>query len=164
MATKKLDLEKVVTHILEECRMVLPGIQALFGFQLIAVFNQRFETLPFINQVAHLIATGLVAVSAGLVMTPAAYHRTVEPEQVSERLVRISTRLVLVSMFLLAIGVSTDFFVISSLIFSDSRLPFTLASILFAILVLLWFVFPRSQRDRGSASHRSDPDATEDVC
>jgi hypothetical protein len=149
MAIKKLDLEKVVTHILEECRMVLPGIQALFGFQLIAVFNQRFDTLPFANQVAHLIATGLVAISAGLVMTPAAYHRTVEPEEVSERLVRISTRLVLVSMFLLAIGVSTDFFVISSLIFTDSRVPFTLASILFAVLVLLWFVFPRSQRDRG---------------
>ena len=31
-----------VTHLLEECRMVLPGIQALFGFQLIAVFNAAF--------------------------------------------------------------------------------------------------------------------------
>lgn len=29
-------LSDSVSHMLEECRMVLPGIQALFGFQLIA--------------------------------------------------------------------------------------------------------------------------------
>ena len=37
-------LKDAVEQALEEARMVLPGIQALFGFQLIAVFNQRFDT------------------------------------------------------------------------------------------------------------------------
>jgi hypothetical protein len=37
-----LPLSKAAQLLLEECRMVLPGIQALFGFQLIAVFNARF--------------------------------------------------------------------------------------------------------------------------
>jgi hypothetical protein len=32
-------LEEETRTIIEEARMVLPGIQALFGFQLIAVFN-----------------------------------------------------------------------------------------------------------------------------
>ena len=39
---EQLSLDSAVRHILEECRMVLPGIQALFGFQLIAVFNEGF--------------------------------------------------------------------------------------------------------------------------
>jgi hypothetical protein len=39
---EKVSLDSAATHILEECRMVLPGIQALFGFQLIAVFNEGF--------------------------------------------------------------------------------------------------------------------------
>ena len=30
---------------IEEARMVLPGIQALFGFQFITVFNERFRQL-----------------------------------------------------------------------------------------------------------------------
>ena len=30
--------------------MVLPGIQALFGFQLIAVFNQRFESIKKVSR------------------------------------------------------------------------------------------------------------------
>ena len=32
-------VEKMAQEAIEEARMVLPGIQALFGFQLIAVFN-----------------------------------------------------------------------------------------------------------------------------
>jgi hypothetical protein len=40
--SEELSLDSAASHLLEECRMVLPGIQALFGFQLIAVFNQNF--------------------------------------------------------------------------------------------------------------------------
>jgi len=112
VTVKKAPLTEVVSHLLEECRMVLPGIQALFGFQLVSVFNRRFDEVPFPNQVAHVVATGLVALSAGLIMTPAEYHRAVAPEGVTERLVWLSTRLLLASMFLLAVGVSVDFFVI----------------------------------------------------
>jgi hypothetical protein len=42
-AAERVRLAEAATYLLDECRMVLPGIQALFGFQLIAVFNQRFE-------------------------------------------------------------------------------------------------------------------------
>ena len=55
--------------------MVLPGIQAFFGFQLIAVFNTGFQDLTHTEQVLHLIALLLLAVSIALIMTPAAYHR-----------------------------------------------------------------------------------------
>ena len=40
-----LPLAKAAGFLLEECRMVLPGIQALFGFQLITVFNSGFFEL-----------------------------------------------------------------------------------------------------------------------
>jgi len=54
-------LSDAVSHILEECRMVLPGIQALFGFQLIAVFNQTFwDKLQPHEQVIHFAAIYLV--------------------------------------------------------------------------------------------------------
>ena len=64
-----LPLPAAVTHLLEECRMVLPGIQALFGFQLIAVFNQGFsEKLSVTEQRLHWLAFGLVAIAIALVM------------------------------------------------------------------------------------------------
>jgi hypothetical protein len=36
-------LEEKTRTTIEEARMVLPGVQALFGFQLIAVFNNSFH-------------------------------------------------------------------------------------------------------------------------
>jgi hypothetical protein len=141
-AKEKEGLAEAVSHLLEECRMVLPGIQALFGFQLVAVFNQRFGQLAFGDQVLHLIAVAFVAVSAALVMTPAAFHREVEPDSVSERMLKISTWLLLASMAFLALGIAGDFFIIAFLVL-ESRLVAALATtLLFATLVLLWFVFP----------------------
>jgi hypothetical protein len=50
-------LSDSVTHRLEECPMVLPGIQVLFGFQLVAVFNSTFWTkLDCLEQVFHYVA------------------------------------------------------------------------------------------------------------
>ena len=37
-------IEKMARQAIEEARMVLPGIQALFGFQLVTVFNDRFPS------------------------------------------------------------------------------------------------------------------------
>jgi nicotinamide mononucleotide adenylyltransferase len=39
---QQLSLDASLRHILEECRWVLPSIQALFGFQSIAVFNEDY--------------------------------------------------------------------------------------------------------------------------
>ena len=70
-------LAEVASHLLEECRMVLPGIQALFGFQLIAVFNGTFWELPSADRMLHLFAITLVAVAiayalaSGLLVTAA---------------------------------------------------------------------------------------------
>jgi hypothetical protein len=72
---EELPLSEAVTHLLEECRMILPGIQALFGFQFIAVFNASFaDKLTSTEQRLHLLALGLVAIAGALVMAPAAYH------------------------------------------------------------------------------------------
>jgi hypothetical protein len=76
----KLDeqADKTGREAIEEARMVLPGIQALFGFQLIAVFNERFKELAEDEQLIHFSATVLVTIAIGLIMTPAAYHRLAE--------------------------------------------------------------------------------------
>jgi hypothetical protein len=63
-------LEEEATHATDEARMVLPGIQAILGFQLIAVFNQRFEDLSSIQQCLHLGAFLIVALAIGALDGP----------------------------------------------------------------------------------------------
>jgi hypothetical protein len=135
-------LSDAISHLLEECRMVLPGIQALFGFQWIAFFNQRFTEVSHANQSLHLGATTIVAVSAALLMTPAAYHRTARGGAISEHFISLSTRLILGGMFFLSLGIAIDFFVISSFVVKSSAVCLGFAVLLWLILICLWFLYP----------------------
>ncbi len=136
-------LDKVVQHLEEEARMVLPGIQALFGFQLIAVFNQRFTDLSEPTQILHLIALLCTASSVLFVLTPAAYHRQAEPGKISPRFCRLGTRLLTLSLFPLALGISLDLYVISRLILDSILVDMAIASISFVLLLTAWFLFPQ---------------------
>lgn len=130
-----------------ECRTVLPGIQGLFGFQLIAVFSERFDDLTTGEQTLHLAATFLVAIAVALVMTPAAYHRqTAGPEQVTRHFVRLCSRLLLWSMLPLACGVCLDFYLIALLVAGESIGALALAVTLLLVFAGLWIALPAWQR------------------
>jgi Family of unknown function (DUF6328) len=139
-----LPLSEAVTHLLEECRMVLPGIQALFGFQLIAVFNSTFrEKLSSVEQNLHLAAIGLVAIAIALVMAPAALHRQTSPEAVTKEFISIASRLLLLSMFPLLLAISFDFYLIARLILNKQFLSLLLAALVLIVFATLWFLLPR---------------------
>jgi hypothetical protein len=139
-----LPLSAAVTHLLEEYRMVLPGIQALFGFQLIAVFNSTFrERLTPTEQSFHLAAIGLVAIAVALVMAPAALHRQTSPQAATHDIIAIATRLLLMSMFPLMLGISLDFYLIARLILNNTLASILLSTALLILFTTLWFLLPR---------------------
>jgi hypothetical protein len=137
-------LEEEATHATDEARMVLPGIQAILGFQLIAVFNQRFEDLSSIQQYVHLGAFLMVALAMGLLMAPAAHHRQVERGQLSRRFVNVASTLLCAAMVPLILGVALDAYLISFLISYDDKLSTSVGVIVCAALSGLWFLLPYS--------------------
>jgi hypothetical protein len=140
---EEVPLSKAAEYLLEECRMVLPGIQALFGFQLVAVFNSAFEQkLSVAEQRLHLLAIALVAIAVAIIMTPAALHRQKGPYEVTDSFVRVSSRLLLWSMGPLALSISIDFYLVARVI-THARLVSLLGVALFVFFLILWFVLPR---------------------
>ncbi len=139
-----LSLPEAVTHLLEECRMVLPGIQALFGFQLIAVFNSRFaEDLSKTEQIIHLAAIGFVAIAVALVMTPASYHRLTGPKKVTEDFLKLASNMLIWSMCFLLAGICLDFYLIAQLILDNQLTSLVLSVGLFILSATLWFLLPK---------------------
>lgn len=138
----KESLSEVASHLLEECRMVLPGIQALFGFQLIAVFNTKFWALSFSDRLVHLVAIGLIAIAIALVMTPAAYHRVALRNSVNQSFIDRASRLLLWSMCSLMLGTCLDFYLVSTMILSNAWWAMGLSLIFLSIFGSLWFAFP----------------------
>ena len=141
--TEDLTLAHAVTHLLEECRMILPGLQALLGFQLIAVFSATFGQLSPTEQRIHLVALALLAIAGALVMTPAAYHRQTRPRQVSQHFLLLSGRLLLAALVPLMFGIALDFYLIARIILGQVLLSAALACSLVVVVGGLWFVFPQ---------------------
>src|SRR6185295_10191036 len=110
-------LKDALSHTLDEARMVLPGVQALFGFQLIAVFSDGFaQRLSDFEQDLHLVAIVLVTVAIALVMTPAAYHRQVDRRRATGEFLAMASRLVSGAMLPLAAGLSLDLHLVARVV------------------------------------------------
>jgi hypothetical protein len=139
---QKESLADETKAILEEARMVLPGIQALFGFQLVAVFNARFTELTRTLQLLHLIALVAVAIAMALVMTPAAYHRIAERGHISTRFADLASWLIAVAMAPLAVSVALEAFVVSALVVGDLLVAGVIGAALAVMFVAMWFAWP----------------------
>ena len=147
--TRKNDKEELALSaageiLIDECRMVLPGIQVLFGFQLVSVFSDRFHRLAAPMQELHLAAFGLVAIAIAMIMTPAAFHRQRNPDGVDQEFLRVSSSLLVASMAALAVAIALEVFVVAGMVVA-TPVAAALAAVLFAFLAMLWFVLPRSR-------------------
>lgn len=144
-------LKDEMRNVIEEARMVLPGIQALFGFQTAAVFNNRFTDLPAAAVFAHLLALGLLTLSIALVMAPAAYHRLAERGQVSRHMIMLSSRLISAAMVPLMGALALDTFVVVVAVMEEMRYGVIAAAGTLLVCSGLWFAFPLHARKRKEA-------------
>jgi hypothetical protein len=156
--SERLPLKDAVQFALDEARMILPGIQALFGFQLIAVFNERFESgLDMWQRSVHLVALVLVAAACALVMAPAAYHRQAEQGHVSRDMRRRASFFIGAGLVPLMLGICLDVYVVAELVTDHPGWSAAIGFVCFAMFAGLWFVYPWWRR-RQHRRHHGDRD------
>ena len=135
--------------VIEEARMVLPGVQALFGFQLIAVFSATFDSLSHAERRLHLLAMALVALTIVLIMAPAAFHRIAKQGWMSRWLIDTTSNFLTASMAVLMVALSVEFGLVGGLILRDTTEAFALGGALFLGLLVCWVILPlRFRRHR----------------
>lgn len=141
------DLEDATGLVLEECRMVLPGVQALFGFQLVSVFSERFaQMLSTGEQRAHLVALTMSALAVALLMAPAAYHRQAHPKSVSTEHLKASSWMLTLGMLPLMLAILIDVYLVSRALSESVPIATAIVGLLSVAFVGLWIVFPRYKR------------------
>ncbi|HEY0549831.1 MAG TPA: DUF6328 family protein [Verrucomicrobiae bacterium] len=132
-------LKDKIEHVLTECRVALPGLQALLGFQLATTLMESFSRLPASSQRIHLASLGFIAVGMVLLMTPAAYHRIVEEGEATEQFHRFASRMLLAALVALALGVSGDVFVVARKLLESVSLAAALAAGCALLFLGTWF-------------------------
>ena len=145
-------LHDKLRHVLTEARMVLPGAQALLGFQFVTMLMNDFDRLPTSSKYAHLASLLLITVTVILLMTPAAYHRVVEHGETTDDFYRLAGRLVLSAMIPLALGISGDFFVVVRKTSGSVTLAVSSTVALLVLFFGLWFGYSAYRRKRGQGS------------
>jgi hypothetical protein len=145
-------LPERIDHMLTEARMVLPGGQALLGFQLAIVVTQGFESLSAGSKLVHGASLALVGLAVVLLMAPAAYHRIVYRGEDTEEFHRFGSALITAAMALLGLGISGDVHVVMTRIAGSETVGIAASGLALATFAALWFVWPSIARRRWPAA------------
>jgi Family of unknown function (DUF6328) len=135
-----------INQALTEIRVVLPGAQALLGFQFASMLMEGFEKLPNSSKYVHLASLACVAVCIVLLMTPAAYHRLVEKGEETEHMHRVASGLMIAAMVPLALGICGDFFIVARKITESALAAVIMAAAALLFFYGLWFGFTLYRR------------------
>jgi hypothetical protein len=136
-----------VEHMLTEARVLLPGAQALFGFQMAVLLTEAFGALPSSSRVLHAVSLCCIALAIMLLMAPAAFHRITFHGENTESFHRIGSRFVIASAVPLAAGITTDLYVAVTKALYSAVAGAVLATATGALLVTLWFIRPLLHRN-----------------
>lgn len=142
-------LEDRINFVLTEARVVLPGAQALLGFQLIVILTQAFGKLPPVSARVHLAALAAVAVSTVLLIAPAAHHRIVYGGEDSAEFPAIAGAYLLGATFFLALGMAGDCYMIVAKALGSEAWGIAGAAATACFCFGLWYLLPflaRQQR------------------
>ncbi len=139
---KSTPLPMRIDHMLTESRVILPGAQALLGFQFAVMLAKSFDQLPRNAQMVHVAALALVALTVILLMTPAAIHRITFGGEDSERFHAIGSRFVVAAAVPLGLGISLELFVALVRATGSPALGILGACVTAVLFAGLWFVHP----------------------
>jgi hypothetical protein len=133
-------------ELLQEFRIVLPGVQIFFAFRLTAPFSAAFADLDHVGRTGYAASVSAAALAVIVLAAPAAYHH-VGPRQARESRVRDTVRLKVAGLILSGVAASAGLFVVMRLVFGP---PWGTTALLLSVLAWsgLWFAFPviRDQR------------------
>jgi len=148
-------LNAKIQQVLTEIRMVLPGVQALLGFQMVTTMSESFDRLPDSSKAIHFASLLLIAMSAVLLMTPSAYHRLVEKGEDTEDFHTLASRLLIAAMVPLPVGIAGEVFVVLRKVTDSVEWSIVAAVVTLVVAWTLWFGFTLVKRARiEGKSHR----------
>lgn len=134
--------------LLQELRVVLPGVQVLLAFLLTAPFAPRFEELDAWGRRAYEAALVSSMLSVVLLLGPTFLHRFGERTARRDRLLW-SIRLTVVGLALLGVSLLTALWGVARFV-RDGQSPLQLVVPVAVTMVAVWVLLPLSLRRRGS--------------
>jgi hypothetical protein len=111
-------LDRELSELVQELRVLLPGVQVLFAFLLTVPFSVGFESVTGAERALYFLALAATSVSAVLLIAPGARHRTRFRERDKEALIVSSNQLTLAGTAFLALAMAAVVVLIGDYIYN----------------------------------------------
>jgi hypothetical protein len=128
-------------ELLQELRIVIPGVQVLFAFLLTVPFSQGFTKLDSLQRWVFFATLLCTAAATALLIAPSSHHRLLFRQGVREQRVQMGNVLAILGLAFLVPAMVGVLFVITDLMFGMVTAIVVTALVALAF-VLLWFVLP----------------------
>jgi hypothetical protein len=145
-AVKPTPLDAQVEQLLTEARVIIPGGQALLGFQLAVTLTRAFAELPMEARWAHAAALGCVGFAIILLMAPASLHRIAFGGQDHPDFVKIGSAFVIAAPLPLAFGIALDAYVAAGRALNSEALAAVFGLLAIIGLLGVWYGYPLWRR------------------
>src|ERR671923_2362338 len=139
--TKGERLDRELMELLQELRVVLPGVQVLLAFLLTTPFQQRFAQLPGSLRNAYFASIACATVATALLIAPSAHHRLRWRAGEKDRLLRIANRETIWGTVFLAAAIVLALYVVTNVLFA-TWVALATAVLAVALFAWLWYAVP----------------------
>lgn len=139
MTESKQDRELI--ELLNELRVVLPGIQVMFAFLLVVPFSQRFAEVTTLQRNVYFASFLCTAVATAFLIAPTTYHRLRWRTGDKEHMLKVSNRYAIVGTVFLALAMTGVVFLITDFLY-DTVLSIFATAVAAATFLALWFGIP----------------------
>jgi hypothetical protein len=146
-------VDRELIELLNELRVVLPGVQVLFAFLLTVPFSNGFSKMTDLQRDVYFVAFITATIATILLIAPSTYHRIQFRQGDKERLLFTANRMAITGTVFLAAAVSASVYVITDVLFHAAwAAVITALTAVFA--VGMWYVLPltRKMRERRARS------------
>jgi hypothetical protein len=138
-------LDRELIELLNELRVVLPGVQVLFAFLLIVPFSNGWNRVTETQRDVFFVAFICAALASILLIAPSTYHRLRWRAHDKEQMLRTANRLAIAGTAFLALGMTATVFLITDVLFAGPAAAGTTAGLAGA-LAWFWFGLPLARR------------------
>jgi Kef-type K+ transport system membrane component KefB len=134
-------LNRELMELLQELRVVIPGVQILLAFLLTAPFQQRFAALPGSMRNAFFASIACATLATACLIAPSAHHRLRWRAGEKERLVRVGNQMAIIGTVFLAAAIVLALYVVTDVLFTTNLAVMTAIASL-VVFATLWYVVP----------------------
>jgi amino acid transporter len=136
--TPKERADRELIELLNELRVVLPGVTVLLAFLLAVPFANGWTRVTAFQRDVFVVAFLSTAVSVALLTAPSSYHRLRFRHGNKERIVRIGNRLTIAGIVASAVSLLAVVVLVMDSVVSKGA-AIAAAAALFAVIAVLWY-------------------------